>query len=242
MASPSTSARSRRGSEAWDSALGEVEGDLRCHADARHHAADGQSRRRLPDQYLQPGAGHRRLCQRHPRGADQAFRQRHPRDDHRAGPRHGGQCRRDQVGGRADLEEARQRQPSAGSISTSASSAAWPRPWTRRSAIPIVTARDGDAKAPCVIAGPTCDSADVLYEKTPYDLPVTLTVGDEVLIEATGAYTTTYAVGCLQRLLAASGLRDLIRAIGLHSHPSPRRTPGATSVKVTGRAGLTGRH
>ena len=58
---------------------------------------------------------------------------------------------------------------------------------------PIRTARDGDAKAPCVIAGPTCDSADVLYEKTPYELPVTLTVGDEVLIEATGAYTTTYA-------------------------------------------------
>ena len=58
---------------------------------------------------------------------------------------------------------------------------------------PIVTAKDGDAKAPCVIAGQTCDSADVLYEKTPYDLPVTLSVGDEVLIEATGAYTTTYA-------------------------------------------------
>jgi ornithine decarboxylase len=58
---------------------------------------------------------------------------------------------------------------------------------------PITTLRDGDAKAPCVIAGPTCDSADVLYEKTPYDLPVTLSVGDEVLIEATGAYTTTYA-------------------------------------------------
>ncbi|MFT3988934.1 type III PLP-dependent enzyme [Aestuariivirga sp.] len=58
---------------------------------------------------------------------------------------------------------------------------------------PIVTAKDGDAKSPCVVAGPTCDSADVLYEKTPYDLPVTLTVGDEVLIEATGAYTTTYA-------------------------------------------------
>jgi ornithine decarboxylase len=58
---------------------------------------------------------------------------------------------------------------------------------------PLVTAKDGDEKSPCVIAGPTCDSADVLYEKTPYDLPVTLTVGDEVLIEATGAYTTTYA-------------------------------------------------
>ncbi len=58
---------------------------------------------------------------------------------------------------------------------------------------PLVTSKDADGKGPCVIAGPTCDSADVLYEKTPYDLPLTLTVGDEVLIEATGAYTTTYA-------------------------------------------------
>ena len=58
---------------------------------------------------------------------------------------------------------------------------------------PLVTTKDSDAKGPCVIAGPTCDSADVLYEKTPYDLPLTLSVGDEVLIEATGAYTTTYA-------------------------------------------------
>jgi len=58
---------------------------------------------------------------------------------------------------------------------------------------PIRTARDSDAMAPCVVAGPTCDSADVLYEKTPYPLPVSLTIGDEVLIEATGAYTTTYA-------------------------------------------------
>jgi len=58
---------------------------------------------------------------------------------------------------------------------------------------PIRTTRDRDAKAPCIIAGPTCDSVDVLYEKVPYDLPVTLTIGDEVLIEGTGAYTTTYS-------------------------------------------------
>jgi ornithine decarboxylase len=58
---------------------------------------------------------------------------------------------------------------------------------------PIRTAHDGDAVAPCVIAGPTCDSADVLYEKTPYDLPLSLTAGDEILIEGTGAYTTTYS-------------------------------------------------
>ncbi len=58
---------------------------------------------------------------------------------------------------------------------------------------PITTIHDGGEKAPCVIAGPTCDSADVLYEKAPYDLPLSLCVGDEVLIESTGAYTTTYA-------------------------------------------------
>ena len=58
---------------------------------------------------------------------------------------------------------------------------------------PIRTARDGDETAPCVLAGPTCDSADVLYEKIPYNLPVSLAAGDEVLIEAAGAYTTTYS-------------------------------------------------
>ena len=53
--------------------------------------------------------------------------------------------------------------------------------------------RDGDRKVPCVLAGPTCDSADVLYEKEPYPLPISLEIGDKVLIEGTGAYTTTYS-------------------------------------------------
>ncbi len=57
----------------------------------------------------------------------------------------------------------------------------------------IVTDRDGDEKSLCVIAGPTCDSADVLYEKNPYALPNTLRPGDEVFIEGTGAYTSTYS-------------------------------------------------
>lgn len=55
------------------------------------------------------------------------------------------------------------------------------------------TPRDGDPTQPCVIAGPTCDSADVLYEKQPYPLPTTVAAGDEILIEGTGAYTTTYS-------------------------------------------------
>ena len=61
---------------------------------------------------------------------------------------------------------------------------------------PIRTEFDGDELEPCVLAGPTCDSVDVLYEKDPYFLPVSLEIGTRVLIEGTGAYTTTYsAVG-----------------------------------------------
>ncbi|MEP4705190.1 MAG: ornithine decarboxylase, partial [Hyphomicrobiales bacterium] len=51
---------------------------------------------------------------------------------------------------------------------------------------------DGETSA-CVIAGPTCDGMDILYEKNPYPLPLSLTIGDELFIENTGAYTTTYA-------------------------------------------------
>ncbi|MGD0334945.1 MAG: type III PLP-dependent enzyme [Xanthobacteraceae bacterium] len=58
---------------------------------------------------------------------------------------------------------------------------------------PIRTAKDRDETVPCIIAGPTCDSVDVLYEKTPYPLPVSLAIGDKVLIEAAGAYTATYS-------------------------------------------------
>ncbi|HEU4659142.1 MAG TPA: type III PLP-dependent enzyme [Pseudolabrys sp.] len=58
---------------------------------------------------------------------------------------------------------------------------------------PIRTRRDRDETGPCIVAGPTCDSVDVLYEKTPYPLPVSLAIGDKVLIEAAGAYTSTYS-------------------------------------------------
>ncbi|MEQ8266739.1 MAG: type III PLP-dependent enzyme [Parvibaculum sp.] len=57
----------------------------------------------------------------------------------------------------------------------------------------LLTSRDGGDTAPVVLAGPTCDSADILYEKTDYRLPSKLEAGDKVWILATGAYTTTYS-------------------------------------------------
>lgn len=46
---------------------------------------------------------------------------------------------------------------------------------------------------PVVLAGPSCDGVDVMYEKTPYSLPLSLKSGDRVLIHDTGAYVTSYA-------------------------------------------------
>jgi ornithine decarboxylase len=57
----------------------------------------------------------------------------------------------------------------------------------------IKTPVDGGAMGPVVLAGPTCDSADILYEKTRYRLPLDLKVGDKVEIQSTGAYTSSYA-------------------------------------------------
>jgi ornithine decarboxylase len=55
------------------------------------------------------------------------------------------------------------------------------------------TPHDGTADTPVIIAGPTCDSADTLYERAGYRLPLALTAGDRVEILATGAYVSTYA-------------------------------------------------
>lgn len=57
----------------------------------------------------------------------------------------------------------------------------------------VTTEKDGGPAGPVAIAGPTCDGADILYEKTPYRLPLDLAAGDRVLIHATGAYVATYA-------------------------------------------------
>jgi ornithine decarboxylase len=57
----------------------------------------------------------------------------------------------------------------------------------------IKTPADGGLVGSVVIAGPTCDSADILYEKSEYRLPLELKVGDKVEILSTGAYTSSYA-------------------------------------------------
>lgn len=56
----------------------------------------------------------------------------------------------------------------------------------------LTTDRDGP-EAPVVLAGPTCDSVDVIYRDAAYTLPVDLQVGDVVDFHSAGAYTASYS-------------------------------------------------
>ncbi|AQS84098.1 MAG: type III PLP-dependent enzyme [Acetobacter aceti] len=56
----------------------------------------------------------------------------------------------------------------------------------------IRTPRDGGQTGAVALAGPTCDGADIMYEKTHYELPLALESGDRVELLGTGAYVSTY--------------------------------------------------
>ncbi|MDR3167774.1 MAG: type III PLP-dependent enzyme [Treponema sp.] len=60
---------------------------------------------------------------------------------------------------------------------------------------PIVTSKDkpGTKEAEVILAGPTCDSMDILYEKYKYRLPLDLKIGDRLYFLSAGAYTASYA-------------------------------------------------
>ena len=57
---------------------------------------------------------------------------------------------------------------------------------------PIWTEKKGEMEE-VIIAGPTCDSADIMYENYKYGLPLNLAIGDRLYWLSTGAYTTSYS-------------------------------------------------
>jgi ornithine decarboxylase len=57
----------------------------------------------------------------------------------------------------------------------------------------VRTPHDGTEAGPVAIAGPTCDGADIMYERSNYRLPKALACGDRIELLSTGAYVTTYA-------------------------------------------------
>jgi ornithine decarboxylase len=63
---------------------------------------------------------------------------------------------------------------------------------------PIITEKDSWEKEEeeVIIAGPTCDSQDILYEDHKYPLPLDLKIGDKLYFLSAGAYTASYASVC----------------------------------------------
>ncbi len=60
---------------------------------------------------------------------------------------------------------------------------------------PMYVEKDGYSEK-FIVAGPTCDSMDILYEKVKMNFPNTVAPGDRVYVFTTGAYTQSYsAVG-----------------------------------------------
>lgn len=57
---------------------------------------------------------------------------------------------------------------------------------------PLATSKDGPVEE-VILAGPTCDSLDIMYEQHKYELPLSLEIGDYVYWHSTGAYTTSYS-------------------------------------------------
>ena len=58
---------------------------------------------------------------------------------------------------------------------------------------PIRTPHDAGASEPVVLAGPTCDSTDIIYDRANYALPLDLAIGDTIDFLSAGAYTASYA-------------------------------------------------
>jgi len=60
---------------------------------------------------------------------------------------------------------------------------------------PVITDKDEECKkhGEVIVAGPTCDSMDIMYEDYRCSLPTNLKQGDRVYFLSTGAYTSSYA-------------------------------------------------
>ena len=51
----------------------------------------------------------------------------------------------------------------------------------------------GNQEGSVVLAGPTCDSTDIMYENVGYHLPLSLAPRDRLYWMTTGAYTNSYS-------------------------------------------------
>ncbi|MFA6104785.1 MAG: ornithine decarboxylase, partial [Victivallaceae bacterium] len=64
--------------------------------------------------------------------------------------------------------------------------------WDESIKYPIYCEKRSSNMGNVIIAGPTCDSQDIMYESYLYKMPMNLAAGDRLYWLTTGAYTTSY--------------------------------------------------
>ena len=166
----------------------------------------------FPAHYRGEVAARRALCRGGDGGDHPAFRQRPARDHRRARPLDRRRCRRDPERGGADLAQVRRRARSAGSISTSASSTASPRRWTRASSTASARRRDGGAiRAGGARRARPATAPTSSTRRREYRLPLDLKVGDKVRDPVDRRLYLELCLGRLQRLRADQDLLHLKR-------------------------------
>jgi ornithine decarboxylase len=178
--------------EQWDTALGQVSQMFFALAEEGVDLRMVNLGGGFPARYRAEVNGIEAYCEAVDPRAGAPLRQPHAGGDHRARPLHGGRRRRDPERGRAGLAQGGQR-PQALGLPRHRQVLGPGRDHGREHQVPPAHAPRRHARRPVVLAGPTCDSADILYEKTEYKLPLSLKPGDKVEILSTGAYTTTYS-------------------------------------------------
>jgi ornithine decarboxylase len=68
-----------------------------------------------------------------------------------------------------------------------------PETWSERIQYRIRARHEGGPSESAILAGPTCDSTDVIYQRAVYRLPLELAIGDPLDFLSAGAYTASYA-------------------------------------------------
>jgi ornithine decarboxylase len=183
----------QRNTESWDVALASASAIFRECAERGIHLSMVNLGGGFPTKYLKDIPAVEAYGQSIFRALTKHFRQPHPGDHHRAGPRHGGQRRDHRVGGRSRLEEVEERGRGALGLSRHRQVR---RP--RRDDGRVDPLSDPDrarrgphgplrARRPDLRLGRRALREGALLAAD------FLEIGDKVLIEGTGAYTTTYA-------------------------------------------------
>ena len=178
---------------AWDRALADVGALVRTLSQEGFEAAGVNLGGGLPCQYREPVSRHLRLRPGHPASpgfAPGAGLRRRGGGGARTSP--GGRRRRDPDGGRADIRRPAEDQTRwvyldigmFNGLTETLEEAI-------RYRVGVPPGRGGPG--PVVLAGPSCDSADVLYEKSAYQLPAGLRIGDRLQLMSAGAYTASYS-------------------------------------------------